>query len=76
MRMDRAVALQHLADAERHVAEGERHLARQEALIAELDHGGHDAKEARTILHTLQETQFLHLQHRDHILKELGSESR
>jgi hypothetical protein len=53
--MDRALLLQHLAEAERHVAEGERHLAKQEALIAELSRGGHDTEEARRILDTLRE---------------------
>ena len=69
--MDRALLLQHLAEAERHVAEGERHLAKQEALIAELGRGGHDTEEARTILDTWQETQLLHLHGRDRLLKEL-----
>jgi hypothetical protein len=48
--MDRALLLQHLAQAERHVAEGEQHLLRQEELIAELDRDGHDTEEARVIL--------------------------
>jgi hypothetical protein len=69
--MDRTLLLQSLVEAERHVAEGERHLAKQEALIAELDRGGRDAEEARTILDTLRELQALHLQDRDRLLKEL-----
>jgi hypothetical protein len=55
--MDRAVLLQHLAQAERHVAEGDQHLLRQEELIAELDRDGHDTEKARVILDTLRETQ-------------------
>jgi hypothetical protein len=69
--MDRAVLLQHLAQAERHVAEGEQHLLRQEELIAELDRDGHDTEKARVILDTLRETQALHLQDRDRIMREL-----
>jgi hypothetical protein len=69
--MDRGVLLQHLAQAERHVAEGEQLLLRQEELIAELDRDGHDTEEARVILDTLRETQALHLQDRDRIIREL-----
>jgi hypothetical protein len=68
--MDRLTLLQHLAKAERHVAEGRHHIARQERLIAALDRDGHDTEEACVILTTLRETQVLHEQDRDRVLKE------
>ena len=71
--MDRQTMLEHLAMAKRHVAEGEIHLSRQRALIAELDRDGHDTADARAILATMLETQRLHVEDRDRILKELSS---
>lgn len=64
--------LQHLALAERHILEGEQRLLRQQELIAELDRDGHDTGQARIVLTTLQDTQFLHYQDRELILSELG----
>ena len=71
--MDRQTMLEHLAMAERHVTEGEVHLSRQRALVAELDRDGHDTADARAILATMLETQRLHVEDRDRILKELSS---
>ena len=71
--MDRQTMLKHLAMVERHVAEGEIRLSRQRALIAELDRDGHDTADARAILATIRETQRLHVEDRDRILKELSS---
>lgn len=44
----------------------------QEALIAELDQGGHDTAEARKVLVTLTDTRALHKQDVERILKQLG----
>jgi hypothetical protein len=67
--MDRWALLQHLAQAERHIAEGVVHLARQRALIAALDRAGHDSEEARAILDTLMETQIIHEQDHERLLR-------
>ncbi|MBB4261442.1 MULTISPECIES: hypothetical protein [unclassified Bradyrhizobium] len=69
--MDRATLLRHLAEAERHVADGERHIARQEELINELRRDGHDLETASEVLATMQQSQVLHLEHRDRILREI-----
>ena len=69
--MDRQTISEHLALADRHIAQGEKHLARQEALIAKLDRDGHDTTHARMILTTLRDSQALHYQDRDPILREL-----
>jgi uncharacterized coiled-coil protein SlyX len=48
-----------LQTAERHVREGERRIARQEALIRELDRGGHPAATAeiaRKVLAAMNES--------------------
>ncbi|UFW48503.1 MULTISPECIES: hypothetical protein [Bradyrhizobium] len=62
--------LRHLYEAERHVAEVERHLARREELVAELHRDGQDTKAANEILSTMRQSQALHLEHRDHIIRE------
>ena len=46
--------------ARRHVAEGLEHIRRQEALIRELETGGHSTDTARELLRTLLESQRLH----------------
>jgi hypothetical protein len=63
--------LERLAQAERHVARAEAHLARQEALVAALETGGHDTKDALAILATLRETQTQHILNMARLLKEL-----
>lgn len=63
---------EHLAIAERHIAVGLKLLAQQEALIAELERHHHDTVGARAVLTTMQETQFLHIDDRDRILREMG----
>lgn len=65
---------QHLEIVERHVAQGKRQLARQEALIADLERAGHDLTDARKVLATMRDTQSLHEQDRDRILKELSTQ--
>jgi len=70
--MDRAILKEHLAQAERHASRGKQHLARQEEIIAELDRDGHDTTEARKVLATLRQTQVLHEQEVERLLRELG----
>ena len=69
--MDRQTILKHLALAERHIAEGQERLFRQQELITELDRDGHDTKGARMVLATMRDTQALHIQGRQRILREL-----
>ena len=65
------MVLRHLAEVERHIVQGETHLAKQSALIAELERRGHDTRGAQAVLTTMRETQALHLQDRERILREL-----
>jgi hypothetical protein len=58
-----------LAQTERHIAEGEEHLAQQVLLIEKLERHGHDSEDARALLKTMTETQALHKQDRDRVLK-------
>jgi hypothetical protein len=44
---------------------------KQEALIAQLDRDGHDTTEAKKFLATLRETQAVHVEGRERIVKEL-----
>ena len=67
--MDRNILLQHLAQTERHIAEGEEHLAQQALLIEKLERHGRGSEDARALLKTMTETQALHKQARDRVLK-------
>jgi hypothetical protein len=69
--MDRAMLEEHLAIAERHIAQGEKLLAKQEELVAELNRRNHDAESAKSVLATMRETQSLHIDDRDRILRQL-----
>ena len=69
--MDRALAKQHLAEAERDVALGQTHIERQFQIIAELERDGHDATRARELLATFMAVQVEHKTHRDQLLREL-----
>jgi len=72
--MDRHILLEHLALAERHVDEGEGHLAQQRAHVDELERDGRDSSVARELLHTMEQTQVLHLADRERIRRELDEE--
>ena len=74
--MDRNILLQHLAQTERHIAEGEEHLAQQALLIEKLERHGRGSEDARALLKTMTETQALHKQDRDRVLKELFAPHR
>jgi hypothetical protein len=67
--MDRAMLQRHLAQAEQHVEQGQNHILQQETRIAQLDRDGHDTTEARKFLATLRETQAVHVESRERILK-------
>ena len=69
--MNRAILLQHLAQAEQHLVLGEGHLTSQQALIAELERDGHDTEEAREVLATMLQSQAVHVQGRERIPREL-----
>jgi hypothetical protein len=69
--MDRAMIQDHLNQAERHIADGERHLSNQRALIAELEHDGHDTSAAKSLLRQFEELQALYVADRDRLRTEL-----
>ncbi|WP_454650749.1 hypothetical protein [Bradyrhizobium liaoningense] len=62
---------EHLTITERHIAAGVKLLAKQEALISELKRHHHDIEGALAVLATMRETQSLHIDDRDRILREL-----
>ena len=70
--MNRLLALEHLAQAERHVAEGERHIIEQRARIAEAERGGLNTTIAKELLRTFEQTQALHLADRERVRAELS----
>jgi hypothetical protein len=59
--MDRAILEQHVRRAEAFVAEGKEHLRRQRGIVADLEDNGHDATVPRELLHTMEQTQALHV---------------
>lgn len=75
--MKRSMLLDHLARAERHIREGERHLLRQREIVAELERHGHGrsrtASTARDILHTFEQAQSAHLNHRVRLKLDLAT---
>ena len=72
-RMDRAVILNHLAQAERHVAEGEQHIIRQREIIEMLARQGHDTKAADELLGQFEQTLAAHIADRDRLRAELAT---
>jgi hypothetical protein len=70
--LDRQSRIEQLAQAERHASEGARLLAKQETLIAELNRDGHDTARALKMLVTMRNTQALHQQDVERILRELA----
>ena len=58
---------------ERHIAGGKRHLAQQAARIAKLEALGLDTYSAETLLTILNQSQRLHIEHRDRLLRETNA---
>ena len=65
--MDRAVLEFDFARADEHVVQGMQHIARQHAIIKKLERRGHDVSAAMNFLDLLQQTQALHMLHRDRL---------
>jgi len=58
--------------ARRHIATGEKVIDRQRALIADLESAGSDAADARALLTTFVEAQWLHVEHLERLENRLG----
>jgi hypothetical protein len=63
----------HLAQADRHIGQGETHITKQISLIGRLDLYGHDSTEAREFLALLLDSQQMHEDHREQIIRELAA---
>jgi hypothetical protein len=59
--------------ADRHIREGEHHIAVGKRLIGELSSLGSDISMFASILSRFQETQRLHVAHRDRLRRELNA---
>jgi hypothetical protein len=70
--MDRAMLVEHLAQAARHVAAGERNVERQRRIVAHLKREGRDVREASDLLLQFVEMRAQHLAEWDRLRKELG----
>jgi hypothetical protein len=72
--MDRASLERFLTQTEGHVALGERHIARQQQIVSQLQRAGHepDRGMAEALLSVLEESQELHVAHRDRLRRELA----
>lgn len=68
----RDMELRHLEMADRHLAEGAERIGRQEEMVATLDRGGHDTKEAVKLLELLRGVQEQGVVHRQSILQALN----
>jgi hypothetical protein len=72
--MDDATRRERLMEVERHVTHGNAHIARQKKIIAELERHGQDTDCASVLLRQFEEMQLLHVEHRDRLEQELGTE--
>ncbi len=62
----------HLAQAERHVEQGYAIIARQREIVAALERGGHNTREAIELLADFENIQKTHVSDRDRLLKAVG----
>jgi len=65
-----------LAQAERHVAEGDAILARQRAAVAASERIGGNVARFKDILSVFEDSQRVHVAHRDRLRKDLECASR
>jgi hypothetical protein len=65
-----------LAQVERHVARGETIIARQRATIAVVERIGRDVALCKEFLSVFEESQRLHIAHRDRLRKDMESTYR
>ena len=68
----RALAEQHLKQAEEVVALGRVHIASQVRVVDELRKDGNDTSSAEQLLQSMLTSQRLHEEHRDRLRQELG----
>jgi PAS domain S-box-containing protein len=73
---DRTAMLESFSMACRHVAMGERHIARQREILAELERGGHNSLDSKSLLACFEELQNMHIAHRDRLEKTLAEISK
>lgn len=66
-----AVALRHLAEAERHIEAGARCVAVQRGVVAKLNEIGRDTTRSRALLARFEDIQDEFVRHREKILREL-----
>ena len=71
----RAMAVRHLAEAEKHAALAQEHVIRQMEILAELERDGYEqaAHTARELLATFQDTLQSHLEDRDRLRAEVAA---
>lgn len=74
--MDRALLLQHLAQARRRLADGKRQVERQRQIILMLRGCGRDITEAQALLERFTEAQALYLQKLLSVRVEVASRQR
>ena len=69
--MDEAMVQRHLNMAREHIILGEQHIARQRLILARLAERGSNSAEAERLLVNFQESQVMHVAHRDRLEAEL-----
>jgi hypothetical protein len=74
--MDPASLVEHLALADTHIEEGERRIEQLRKRIAVMERSGRHTPKSRDLLRALQQTQALHIAHRDRLRKEVYSTPR
>jgi hypothetical protein len=69
--MDKETLKQRLAEVGDHIALGRQHIAQQLKIIAEIERRHGDSTSARQTLHTIAQTQLVHLDDRDRLMRML-----
>ena len=69
--MDVMKGVRRLVEAERHVEQGKELVRKQCEIIEQLKRDGHDSSVASDVLHTLEQSQMIHIADRDRIREQL-----
>ena len=69
---DEAMLRERLKSAQHNATEGQLHVHRQRAVIRRLEREGHDSREARWFLGTIEDLLRMHIRERDRLARELA----
>jgi hypothetical protein len=74
--MDQEIFARSLHSAQRNVRLGAEHIRKQRCLIETLEKDGHDTGIARELLHTFEQVEKTHIEHRDRVQHQIERDER